>query len=391
MNTSNHSRKGLVLGEGLVLAAIAVLALVLEDLRILWTVPVTLVPFFILLRAGAEPPQEAAEEPEGEEQRDEQMENLRLRILMETMDVLYFQWDIQEGRLRASTNWKDTMGYEPTIALFEEGELVDEPERLSFIGMVMQVQGGEAFAQDEFHFHRGDSYRWGRIWLVGFEGDDGEIRYILGILKDTEEEKQRVSALRTTAMLDPLTQVLNKSATRDEIAMRLGMSSAQSESHNAFLLYDIDNFKQVNDTHGHMVGDEVLVKVANTLKESFRVSDQVGRIGGDEFVVYMKEFADPDDVTRRVSDSMIGLHKICLPDGSPITMSVGAAIAPKDGRTYEELYRNADRAMYVAKREGRDTWHFYDGVAGGRGSHYDTLCGDADAPAAASPAGSGCE
>lgn len=90
-----------------------------------------------------------------------------------------------------------------------------------------------------------------------------------GILKDTEEEKQRVSALRTTAMLDPLTQVLNvKSATRDEIAMRLGMSSAQSESHNAFLLYDIDNFKQVNDTHGHMVGDEVLVKVANTLKES---------------------------------------------------------------------------------------------------------------------------
>lgn len=87
------------------------------------TVPVTLVPFFILLRTGVEPPQSEAEEPEREEQRDEQMENLRLRILMETMDVLYFQWDIQEGCLRASANWSDTMGYEPTIVSFEEGEL----------------------------------------------------------------------------------------------------------------------------------------------------------------------------------------------------------------------------------------------------------------------------
>lgn len=176
--------------------------------------------------------------------------------------------------------------------------------------------------------------------------------------------REQEEMLRRMAQQDPLTGLANRSLLEDRLKQAL-LHSDRRRGATAVLLIDLDNFKPINDTHGHAAGDQVLITVARRLQALVRVTDTVGRMGGDEFVVVLDDLQEGDDgthvadkvVTSLAQEIVIGRISVC------VSASCGLARFPRDGLTVEELMRAADRAMYIAKSRGRNGYATLDSVA----------------------------
>jgi diguanylate cyclase (GGDEF)-like protein len=173
---------------------------------------------------------------------------------------------------------------------------------------------------------------------------------------------QEMCELREMALNDPLTGLPNRRAMLAKLAEATGPRS-NGRSH-AFFLLDLNEFKRVNDVHGHAVGDRVLQLVVERFKSASRPSDVLARLGGDEFAVLVY------DVGREPADT-IGQRFICAlktelwVEGIPhnVGVSIGVTLIPDDGVTTQEILRNADIAMYCAKEAGGSALEFFDTVA----------------------------
>jgi diguanylate cyclase (GGDEF)-like protein len=169
------------------------------------------------------------------------------------------------------------------------------------------------------------------------------------------------SRLAYLASHDPLTALPNRTLFNERLAAE--MLEAQQRGRKLALLYiDLDNFKDVNDTLGHAVGDTLLQQVASRIAGELRAGETVGRIGGDEFALLQ---VDPQDAARAGELGERLMATLCQPfdiDGRPIFIgaSIGITLFPSDADTLELLHRNADLAMYRAKNDGRNRCHFFD-------------------------------
>ena len=174
-----------------------------------------------------------------------------------------------------------------------------------------------------------------------------------------------VSTLDDKAHIDLLTGILNKLSFEEYTETRL--SQALSIESHALILIDVDNFKGVNDTLGHAYGDKVLSVIGGLLRETFPEHDYLGRIGGDEFAVFLNSMPEKD------TDYETYLHFKCEAlcegfrnhytgdDGKyKISASIGAAQFPVCGHTFKELYAKADKALYASKHRGKDTYTIFD-------------------------------
>lgn len=139
------------------------------------------------------------------------------------------------------------------------------------------------------------------------------------------------------------------------------LEEAKDGSIHAFFIMDIDKFKEVNDVYGHAVGDVVLRTFGVLLGRRFRGDDIVGRIGGDEFIILMRNVTTKEAVRTKAEQLMAETKKLVFDemDGKGITISVGIALAPEHGKTYMNLYRSADQALYETKRNGRNGFTIY--------------------------------
>ena len=161
------------------------------------------------------------------------------------------------------------------------------------------------------------------------------------------------------AQTDPLTGLFNKQRTQEAIDLWLKNDSCTGIQ--AMLFMDIDNFKDINDHHGHSVGDDALRYVGQALRQEFRSSDIIGRIGGDEFVVFMRNIPVKHVVRLHVESLRTRLRNADIPglDKGMLHCSVGIAYAPEHGATHHELILNADKALYQTKERGRDGYTEY--------------------------------
>ncbi len=159
---------------------------------------------------------------------------------------------------------------------------------------------------------------------------------------------------------DALTKLPNRIMFREHMEQAVALAGRGTQS--ALLCLDLDNFKQVNDTFGHLTGDELLVAVANRLRACVRESDTVARLGGDEFAIIQLAVRQPDDAELLAS-------RILAAFGEPFDVgdrqimagvSIGVSVVPSDGIAYETLVRNADIALFLAKAEGRGTARFFE-------------------------------
>ncbi|MDX2217411.1 MAG: diguanylate cyclase [Burkholderiales bacterium] len=169
-----------------------------------------------------------------------------------------------------------------------------------------------------------------------------------------EKEQQ----LEYMARHDSLTGLANRSL----LAIRMEHTLARARRSGklaAVLLVDVDNFKQLNDREGHLIGDQVLVKLAQRVTETVRMTDTVARYGGDEFVIVLEEVASAE-LAHQLVMKLVGVaaEPVVMPSGKTIsaTVSIGMALFPQDGASAEELLRQADHAMFSAKAAGRNRW-----------------------------------
>jgi diguanylate cyclase (GGDEF)-like protein len=174
--------------------------------------------------------------------------------------------------------------------------------------------------------------------------------------KDIDAIKQEEQKLMVAARLDQMTMLLNRETSMEYI--RQVLTNEQDRLHVLFML-DIDNFKALNDTLGHQVGDGFLIALAKELKHSFRESDVVGRIGGDEFFALMRNVSEISQVERKANDLLKVVNKVAAtyPQVN-LSGSIGISLYPGNGRTLEEMYSKADGALYEAKRAGKNQFVF---------------------------------
>ncbi|WP_122612570.1 sensor domain-containing diguanylate cyclase [Pseudomonas viridiflava] len=183
------------------------------------------------------------------------------------------------------------------------------------------------------------------------EQDKELLQYVCAQVATAIERQQLHARLKRMAQYDQLTQLPNRELLRDRL--RAALADARTGHGRMALLYvDLDRFKQVNDTHGHAVGDMLLQTVANRLKGCVRETDTVARIGGDEFVVLLHSVhaaGDPDSVAGKIRQVLAQPMRL---DGHDLRIesSIGVARFPEHGEEEQQLFRHADQAMYAAKR-----------------------------------------
>lgn len=196
---------------------------------------------------------------------------------------------------------------------------------------------------------------WSTINVVS-DQNGGATEYV-AVFTDISEKLHNEESLRKLAYHDPLTGLVNRTAFSELFEHALSRAFRQ-ESKLALLYIDLDHFKRINDTFGHALGDDLLVGVADRIKDVVRDVDKVARLGGDEFTILLEDLSGneaPSLVANKILEAMrdpfvLGGERLF------ITASIGISIYPNDGDDANELLKNADAAMYLSKQEGRDKY-----------------------------------
>ena len=196
--------------------------------------------------------------------------------------------------------------------------------------------------------------------------NDGKPQYLISVVEDVTERKVAEERFAYLAHYDALTDLPNRVLFREELERSLKF--VHRGQRLAVLNLDLDNFKAINDTLGHPVGDELLKNVALRLRSCLRETDIIARLGGDEFAIIQTNIADPIDVIDLVTRIHEVLREPCDVDGHQLTTdtSIGIALAPDDATDPDQLLKNADLAMYGAKAEGRGKYRFFELVMDAR-------------------------
>jgi diguanylate cyclase (GGDEF)-like protein/PAS domain S-box-containing protein len=195
---------------------------------------------------------------------------------------------------------------------------------------------------------------------IGIRDQAGEPRYIINVVEDVTDRRRADEKIAHLAHYDALTDLPNRVLFREQVERELQRTN-QGEQF-ALLYIDIDEFKGINDSLGHHVGDELLKVVATRLKSCIRESDLVARLGGDEFAVIQTNAGDVADVVEFVTRIHEAIRQPyhCLGHQLSTDASIGIALAPRDGTELDQLIKNADLAMYGAKADGRRTHRFFE-------------------------------
>ena len=199
-----------------------------------------------------------------------------------------------------------------------------------------------------------------RYVLVPVLNHAGQVDSITGTARNISELKASEEKIYRNAYFDSLTQLPNRVLFRDRLEQNI-MHAERSGNKLALLFIDLDGFKEVNDRSGHAVGDQLLQECARRIRSCVRGSDTVARIGGDEFTVILTEIHDIlhiEILAQAILDELTKPFAIGKTNYF-ISGSMGITLCPQDGRSSDDLLRNADQAMYVAKRAGRNRFSFF--------------------------------
>ena len=298
-------------------------------------------------------------------QEELEQEKERYRILLEQSQDIFFDVDTEKRQFRCSPNFLLKFGREATPLFNETGRPTNRhiihPEDLPALNELRRrIRSGNptAFAVMRIPTAEG-RYIWCRVQATRISKQDAPLR-LVGKIVDIDEEVRRRAELERRTQRDSLTDLLNKTAFRDKICAAMPAKPQQDKT-DALLFLDLDNFKLINDTFGHVRGDAALLEASDALKRIFRNADAVGRFGGDEFCVFVR------DITRaalkeRAEALLSELHKFIEHEGQrvEITTSIGIYLFDGTEASYDVALHRADNAQYLAKQAGKNCYRFYD-------------------------------
>lgn len=293
------------------------------------------------------------------------LSKIKYSILADCTDCGLWEYDIETKCLNQSKKlhgiWEHNNLIIPNYRETVLGWGIIHPEDVDvFKAYCNSMDNGVASFQYDLRAVTDNSnFTWLRYTGSTYYGEDGKPIKVVGKTIDVTKEKKELEDLERKANLDSLTKLNNKLHTRVLIEEYLSRYEDQNVM-CGFYLIDIDDFKQVNDTWGHLCGDNLLVQFANRLLGAFTTADVIGRIGGDEFLIFVpniKSYAEGKRIAQKI---VTRGSKMYMENQSLITVSVGMAVYPKDAQSYDALFRSADLALYHAKRKGKNVFCAYD-------------------------------
>lgn len=288
----------------------------------------------------------------------------RYDILSEFSDTVLFEYDCLDKTLVFTPN------ITTLFKLNEIGQIKPFDEKTNFtmihpddvekVKNLLATIGDERDEVDDFVIRFKDkdgNYRWVRWMGRLIRGRLGTPQVFLGKISDVQDEMTKEQDLREKASIDGLTGALNRKAAELQINTLIEDKNCKGY----LFMIDVDDFKTVNDTLGHAMGDLALINLVKLLKENFRKDDVVGRLGGDEFIVFMTNTEIQANAEAKGAEI---LDILATSTEEPhFTISIGAAAYPGAGSDYESLYLAADHAMYVSKKSGKNRIHVDNGTA----------------------------
>ena len=200
-------------------------------------------------------------------------------------------------------------------------------------------------------------------WLIVsvVKGDDGVVTHYVGTHIDITERKAAEEQIKQLAFFDPLTQLPNRRLLQERLKHGIDVERRDGKQ-LALLMLDLDRFKAVNDSFGHLAGDELLQQVAARITSRLRDVDMVARLGGDEFIVLLEDIAHPEDAARVAEEIIADLSKLfCVAQDEDVQIgvSIGISLYPQHGDSPEILMDHADAALYQAKDAGRGCFAYF--------------------------------
>ncbi|MBC8412849.1 EAL domain-containing protein [bacterium] len=274
-----------------------------------------------------------------------------------------WDWDLQRGTVYFSPRWKAMLGYDAMEITNSPSEWLnrihpDDKDEVD-AGLKSHIDGHTLQFESELRMlNKEGEYRWMLCRGIAVQG----LQRMAGSMTDITERKTAEEQLVFDALHDSLTGLANRVLFMESLRHALNYEKRNHDYMFAVLFIDIDRFKLLNDSLGHMIGDRVLIAISGRLEESLRPGDTVARLGGDEFAVLLEDVDGEDEVltiTERIQD---GLAKPFNISGHQIyaSASIGIAYSSIDYEKPEYILRDADIAMYQAKNKGRDRFEIFD-------------------------------
>ena len=278
-----------------------------------------------------------------------------------------WDWDLKTNEVYFSPRWKSMLGYEES----EIGDSLDEwfgrvhPEELDRVNMELSahLEGlTRHFEKEHRMLHKDGTYRWMLTRGLAIRDADGNAYRMAGSQTDITERKRVEKQLLHDAFHDALTGLLNRALFMDRLGRSVERAKRRDDYLFAVLFMDLDCFKNVNDSLGHTIGDELLIASARRLERCLRPSDTVARLGGDEFVILLEDIRDISDATRvtgRIQEQLALPFKL---NGHEVftSASIGIVLSETGYGRPEDILQDADIAMYRAKVLGKARHELFD-------------------------------
>ncbi len=294
-----------------------------------------------------------------ENRRRETAQQQLYQVLLAETGTIVFNYRPDVDELSYRNPFSDGQQYSVIYRLSENAdslELIDSADRQNFVRTLKRLSDEEDTAELVVRINTGNSPKRYRAFFKSLCDEEGVVFRIIGKFDDVDDEMSRVDEIREKAMYDSLcVNVFNKSTTEQLIKTELEKSSS-----GALMMIDVDDFKSINDSLGHMFGDEFLKKFAAAVKQVFRESDIIGRYGGDEFFVFLPH----TNAALAEKKGWLILEKIKeieIPKQGSVKCSIGVSEVSETNRNYRMLVEQADTALYQAKNSGKNCVAIFDG------------------------------
>ena len=233
----------------------------------------------------------------------------------------------------------------------------------------------QEFYKDLWTSLQESKYWFGEIWNRRKNGEvfpefltisavcnqNDQVQHYVGLFTDISKMKAHQQQLEHIAHYDPLTNLPNRVLLADRLGQAINQSDRRDKS-IAIAYLDLDDFKAINDTYGHSIGDQLLIKISNRMKEVLREGDTLSRLGGDEFVAILVDMDNIEDCEPLLTRLLKAASEPVFVEQKSLNVSssIGVTLYPQDGSDADLLIRHADQAMYVAKQIGKNNYHFFD-------------------------------
>ena len=302
--------------------------------------------------------------------RSAEYERRKYALIADISEDLPFEYDFGTDTITYTQKYHKVFGHEPVIHRFRErlgkGEPID-PVSEGFRGPFLALDAEKAptgAAPERFLPTRSGSKHWFALYSTNIKDALGKPIKSVGALRDIDRQKREQLRLLDKSRTDSMTGLYNKATTEEEI--RIALRDARPGSFGVLFMIDIDNFKDVNDSMGHLAGDSIIIEIARQLRRTFRQDDIIGRVGGDEFHVYMRDVSETAGIRTRARSLCSSIRTLFKNSNvsNAISVSVGIAVTERP-IAYEDLFRQADVALYHAKGNGKNRYEFFGQSSGG--------------------------